>query len=206
MTGAATHAHSVAGAARIGPNAIIRTAEALRERLGDGRTAALFREAGLGAYLTAMPDDMVDEREVIALHRILRTELGTGDARAIARDAGRRTGDYLLAHRIPHLAQRVLRALPAPLATRALLAAVARHAWTFAGSGRFQVRAGRPTRVMITGCPLCRHATATAPVCDFYAGTFERLFRRLVSPQTSVIETECEAAGSEACIFEIRLD
>ena len=56
-----------------------------------------------------------------------------------------RTGDYLLAHRIPKPVQALLKRLPAPLAARVLLAAITRHAWTFAGSGRFEAHrpAGR---------------------------------------------------------------
>ncbi|WP_235823343.1 4-vinyl reductase [Azohydromonas sediminis] len=42
------------------------------------------------------------------------------------------------------------------------------------------------------------------PACDFYAATFERLFRALVHPRASVAETACEACGDDACRFEVR--
>ena len=42
-----------------------------------------------------------------------------------------------------------------------------------------------------------------APACDFYAATFERLFRVLVHPAARVTETACEACGDDACQFEI---
>jgi divinyl protochlorophyllide a 8-vinyl-reductase len=45
---------------------------------------------------------------------------------------------------------------------------------------------------------------APAPVCDYYAATFEGLFRALVHPAARVVETECEACGAPACIFEAR--
>jgi divinyl protochlorophyllide a 8-vinyl-reductase len=45
---------------------------------------------------------------------------------------------------------------------------------------------------------------ADEPLCDFYAGTFERLFRVLVHPDTVVTETACQATGDASCLFEAR--
>jgi divinyl protochlorophyllide a 8-vinyl-reductase len=189
---------------RIGPNAITRLAEALEREVGPDRTAGLFRDAGLATYLETPPRQMVAEREVIALHRIVWSRLGDDLARQSSRAAGRRTGDYLLDHRIPGRAQTILRLLPPTLASRALLAAIRRHAWTFAGSGHFHAIGGHPTRLAIRGCPICRGARAEGPICDYYASTFERLFQALVSPRASVTETTCQANGADACRFEIR--
>jgi divinyl protochlorophyllide a 8-vinyl-reductase len=177
---------------RIGPNAITRVHEALREDLGVAGTADLFREAGLDAYLQALPEQMVDEHEVICLHQALRTRLGPEHAVRVARVAGRRTGDYLLANRIPRAAQHILRLLPPALASRVLLAAIGRHSWTFAGTGAFVVaRSGRPVRMSIAGCPICRGARSSDHICDYYTSTFERLFQKLVSARAVVRETEC---------------
>lgn len=186
---------------RIGPNAIIRVGESLQARFG--RADEVFADAGLGHYLTAPPTQMVDEREVIALQRALRLRLGLTEAKAVSFDAGLRTGDYLLANRIPKPAQRVLRLLPPGPASRMLLKAVAKNAWTFSGSGEFGFTLGRPVRVNIAGCPICRGAEAAEPVCDFYTGAFERLFRTLVSRHTQVREVECQAQGAPACVFEM---
>jgi divinyl protochlorophyllide a 8-vinyl-reductase len=190
------------GSARIGPNAIIRVAEALTAR--QVSPEACFTDAGLSDYLNAMPEAMVDEREVTALQQALRERLGLAEARAVCRDAGLRTGDYLLAHRIPKPVQRLLRLLPAGPASALLLGAVGKHAWTFSGSGVFRYETARPVRVSIAGCPLCRGATAEEPVCDFYTAAFERLFTRLVSRRTRVREIRCQALGDAACIFEMR--
>ncbi len=189
---------------RIGPNAIIRVAEVLPARVGSDATRRLFDRAGLARYLGAPPQAMVDEAEVRALHGALREALGATAAREVARAAGQRTADYLLAHRIPRPVQRLLRWLPAPLAARVLLAAIGRNAWTFVGSGRFTAQAGRPCVLQIAGNPLCRGVQAETPGCDFYAGTFERLFRVLVHRDAQVLETHCEACGDAACRFEIR--
>lgn len=189
------------GVARIGPNAIIRVAEALQACAGPA--AEVFAEASLSHYLTRPPTEMVPETEVIALQQALRGVLDQATASAVNHDAGRRTGDYLLAVRIPKAAQRVLRLLPPGPAARLLLAAVGRHAWTFAGSGQFSVTPGRPLQVSIADCPTCRGAATGYPVCDFYCGTFERLFQVLVSPRTRVHEVACGAMGAPACIFAI---
>jgi divinyl protochlorophyllide a 8-vinyl-reductase len=194
--------------ARIGPNAVTRVGQALRQRLGERRADELFERAGLAAYTRVPPQAMIDEVEVIRLHRALRSDLGAPLAREVAREAGRLTADYLLAHRIPRAAQFVLRRLPAPPAAALLLAAIRRHAWTFSGSGRFAI-AQAPTRsgraqVSITGNPLCRGVSDSQPCCDYYAATLERLFRVLVHPATQVVEVACEAGGASACVFEFR--
>jgi divinyl protochlorophyllide a 8-vinyl-reductase len=190
--------------ARIGPNAIIRVAEALEEGGSVDRRDRVFQAAGLAHYLSAPPSEMVDEREVMRLQSVLREQLGVDTARAISRDAGRRTGDYLLANRIPKPVQWLLRLLPAPLASRVLIDAIRRNAWTFVGSGRFDGHAGRPTRLTVVDGPICRGARADQPLCDFYAGSFERLFSRLVHRSVRVEEVQCQATGASACTFEVR--
>jgi divinyl protochlorophyllide a 8-vinyl-reductase len=192
------------GPARIGPNAIIRVAEALDAQLGEADRADIFRAAGLDTYLHAMPETMVDEREVIALHHQLRPLLGAARAREVSREAGLRTGDYLLANRIPRPAQWLLRLLPPFLASRVLLKAITANSWTFAGSGTFAATPGHPVRISIAACPLCRDVVADESICDYYAATFERLFRALVSRHARVTETACQATGATACTFEVR--
>ena len=188
---------------RIGPNAVIRVDEALRAVEGAQSVDRIFRAANLEAYLGNSPGQMIDEREVVGLHRALHGDLGGGRARTVGWIAGQRTADYLLGHRIPRLAQLVLKGLPARLASRLLSATIAANAWTFAGSGIFSVRHGRPTTFTIRNGPICRGQHTAAPCCDFYAATFERLFARLVHARARVVETGCEAMGDPACTFEI---
>jgi divinyl protochlorophyllide a 8-vinyl-reductase len=188
-----------AAAGRIGPNAVTRLAEAL----GEGRAAAVFGAAGLAGRLAEPPGRMVPEAEVIALHRAARALLGEAEAAAAAREAGVLTARYLLAHRIPAPMQRLLRLLPARLAAALLFRAIGRHAWTFAGSGRFRVLPGRPLRFAIEGGPIARAGAADHPVCGYYAATFETLFRALVQPRAQVVETACEAMGAPECAFTV---
>jgi divinyl protochlorophyllide a 8-vinyl-reductase len=190
-------------AGRVGPNAIIRVAEALREIGGTDLERDLLNKAGLSAYVAEMPAEMVDEREVTRLQRAVQTALDPQRARILMLDAGRRTGDYLLANRIPRPVQRVLRVLPAALASRILLVAIGRNAWTFAGSGRFDIKPGQPVKLTLTGCPLCSEAVSDVPLCDYYAATFERLFRELVNARAVATETSCHAVSGPACVFEV---
>jgi divinyl protochlorophyllide a 8-vinyl-reductase len=191
-------------AGRIGPNAIIRVAQALPARVGAATTEALFAHVGLAHYLHQPPQTMVEEAEVRRLHGALRERLGPAAAQAVARDAGQLTADYLLAHRIPRAVQALLKLLPSPLAARVLLTAIGRNAWTFVGSGQFSAEAGRPVRLHIRHNPLCLGLQAETPACDFYAATFERLFQVLVHPRSNVREVACEACGDDECRFEIR--
>ncbi len=194
----------VAAEGRIGPNAIIRTIEALRARVGEPGTVALLRAAGLERYERELPHEMVAETEVTSLFATMYRELGDFSARALARDSGVRTADYLLAHRVPRPAQTVLKLLPAPLASRGLLASIRGHTWTFAGTSTVEICDGRPAIVSFAGCPLCRGISAASTVCDYYAGTFERLYRVLVHPEARATESACQAAGAARCEIRIR--
>ena len=196
---------------RIGPNAITRMAEALQQRLGDAPTRVVFEQAGLLHHLLQPPQHMVQETEVRTLHGAVRHLMGTHLAAELARDAGQRTAAYLLAHRIPRLFQALVKHLPARWAARLLVAAIGRHAWTFAGSGTFTTRffsgaaglANPALELRIQHNPLCLGLHSSEPSCDFYAATFERLFAELVHPHARVTETHCEACGDDACRFAI---
>jgi divinyl protochlorophyllide a 8-vinyl-reductase len=183
--------------ARIGPNAVTRLAEAAEAALGRGETRALFAQAGLTRHLDAPPERMVEEGEVVALHAALAARHPAAAAR-IAADAGARTAAYLLANRIPRLAQAVLRLMPPGLAARGLMAAIGGHAWTFAGSGAFAARVRRGgAEVTVTGGPFAAPGPAAGPMAAFYGAVFGTLFRRLVSPRAAAA---AEAAGGACAV------
>ncbi len=176
------------------------------QRQGHAQTQQIFAAAGLAHHLAQPPQHMVQEAEVRALHTVLRQTLGVPLAATVAREAGHRTALYLLAHRIPQPVQRLLKAMPARWAARLLLAAITRHAWTFAGSGQFAaqlVPQGRGVQLRIAHNPLCLGLHSDSPACDFYAATFEHLFATLVHRQARVHESACEACGSPACCFDV---
>ena len=188
----------------IGPNAITQMAAALSDACGAPLRRDIFEDAGLARYLCAPPTQMISEDDVARLHRAAIDRLGETKAAEISREAGRRTGDYLLANRIPPVAQRALKFMPRPLAARILVAAIARHAWTFSGSGEFTYEFAPHLRLRIVGSPICKGLRTEAPACAYFAATFERVFAEVMGPSLSVTETECAATGAAACVFEVR--
>lgn len=183
---------------RIGPNAVIQVAAALRASGGEPMARRVFAHARLEAVRTSPPTGMIDERLVARLHRALFECFPEDTAAAIAESAGMRTGDYILAHRIPAPVQWLLRLLPRRLAARLLLAGIIRNAWTFAGSGRTHIQPGNPAIVRIMDNPI------GTPGCHWHCGVFRRLFEVLVSPDVEVHEIACTLLGDSACSFEIR--
>ena len=185
-----------AAAGVIGPNAVLQHAAVIRRHGGEARLAALMAAAALDRLPTG--DAMIPEAEAAALHRALRT---APDAEALEREAGTATADYILAHRIPAAAQRLLKALPAPLAAPLLSRAIARNAWTFAGSGSFERRTS--WTFALRDNPLVRGETSVMPLCVWHAVVFEWLYRVLVAPDCRCRETACAATGAAECRFEI---
>jgi divinyl protochlorophyllide a 8-vinyl-reductase len=193
-----------AGQALIGPNAIIQLVEVLRTHWGNQETRKLLNAVGQGTYFDEPPSDMVPQKQVAALHQQLYSVVDRQEFKRLSADAGRRTGDYLLAHRIPGPAQWLLKRLPDALAARVLSRAIQKHAWTFAGSGVFAYRWQGGLVFSITGNPITAGLHSEIPICDYYAATFERIFRVIVNDNWRVVERTCEATGAAACLFEIR--
>lgn len=183
---------------RVGPNAITQLMLVVEAAHGPAALERLLAAADLGAFRGAPPAAMVPQSQAAALHRALAHAFRS-EAGLLAHAAGRNTGAYLLAHRIPTPVRLLLRLLPARAAAAALLGAIRRHAWTFAGSGAVRTRAGRRPRIEIAANPL-----AAGP-CTWHCGVFEQLFQALVTPAAQVRETACCAAGAAACRFEITL-
>jgi divinyl protochlorophyllide a 8-vinyl-reductase len=199
----ATRGGDVPGQGKIGPNAVTRVAEALQEMHGAQLCRDVFAAADLERHLQSAPTQMVDEGDAARLHRALVDVLGFEAADRVAHRAGSLTGDYLLAHRIPQAAQRLLRHLPRRLAAALLLRAIARHAWTFAGSGAFSYSFNPALSLRLRGAPVCQLVRNDAPACGYYAATFERVFAAMLGDSTRVIESQCEAQGASQCVFNV---
>ncbi len=190
---------------RIGPNAVLQLVAALQAAGREALLPDLFAAAHCPGLLIEPPQTMVDERAVARLFRAVHVALAQADALLIMSDAGRRTADYVLAHRIPKPAQAVLKALPAFAARPALAAAISKHAWTFAGSGKMTV-AYRPTLTFeIADNPLSVTGRNGVPgPCAWHAAVFTRLFQALVGTDLHFAETACCSRGEAACRFELR--
>ncbi len=184
---------------RVGPNAIIQTRHALDHFCGAATGAAIFSAARLGAWIASDPGEMVGAQYVNALNRQIALALPAPVAEAVLRDAGRRTGDYILANRIPKLAQRVLRMLPRRLAQRVLIKAIAANAWTFAGQARIETGANF---IAILDNPVCLGRQGFDG-CVWHEAVIQRLFEALVDPHALVVETMCTGRGDPACRFVV---
>lgn len=192
------------GSGRIGPNAILQLVTVLETEIGTAQTARMLALSGIAAR----PDPamgLIDEAPVARLHQRLRQDLPDAAAR-LARAAGARTGDYILAHRIPSPAQWGLRHLPASLSARLLSGAIARHAWTFCGSGEFRVLHTAPPVFAIVDNPVVRGERSGRPLCHWHAAVFETLFQALCGPGWRAVETQCCAQGAASCQFALLRD
>ncbi|MCX7289186.1 MAG: bacteriochlorophyll 4-vinyl reductase [Rhodobacterales bacterium] len=163
--------------ARIGPNAILQLLPILDGALGRaGRDRLLW-----GIDLPPAEAGMWPEAACRAAH--LAVWQGCGDrAAAILAQAGQGTANYILAHRIPGPAKALIRALPASLGARLLSTAIARHAWTFAGSGEFRILSRAPLTFEIWHNPLGFPGRPSL----WHCAVFIRLFKVLVWPEVRV--------------------
>jgi len=192
---------------RIGPNALIQTARALEARLGLAEARRLLGLAGMGELVVRDPLDMRDEREFFRLVSFLEAALSRREVIAVLHDAGLRTGAYVLANRVPGGVRLGLRVLPRALRLRLTLAAMASHAWTFAGSGRFAFETRpHPTLRLVHGQPALT-VPDPAPLHAFYRGAFEVLLRALVASGTELEERAPSGQSPRAGVdFRLRFD
>ncbi len=187
--------------ARIGPNAVLQTLAALEELEGADQRVLAARLAGIDRERLA---GMVPEAWFLALIRAVRELLPAARADAVLRLAGALTADYVAENRIPGLFRRLLGALPARVGIPLLLAAFRRHAWTFAGSGRFRVEGAYPGTLVLEACPTCRLGAAKAPAGAYYEAAFQGLLH-IVDARVRVREFRCRSLGDPSCQFAIEL-
>lgn len=186
---------------RIGPNAVLQTLAALEQLEGADRRDTAVRRARIE------PDrltGMVPEAWFLALIRAVRDLLPPARADAVLRLAGALTADYVAENRIPRFFRRLLAALPARVGIPLLLTAFRRHAWTFAGSGRFSVEDGYPGTLILAHCPTCRLTTSDAPAGAYYEAAFEGLLH-IVDSRVRVREFRCRSVGDPSCQFAVEL-
>ncbi len=198
--GAAETFTGTPGHHRIGPNAVLQLLPVLDAHLGLPARAGLMRRAGLDRP----PSDrgLMDEVPAVLLHQALRRSY-PAHADALAREAGSRTADYIIAHRIPGVVAGVLKHLPARIASVLLARAIEKHAWTFAGSGQFSTASTRPVTFELCDNPVVRGESASHPLCAWHAAVFERLYTVLVDARLTCRETHCCACGEMACRFVV---
>lgn len=179
----------------VGPNAVLQLAAALKEEGGDALVAEVFGAAGQAALLEGPPSVMVDERVPAALFDALWA-VYPHRAREVAAEAGRRTADYVMAHRIPDFAKRLLRVLPDWLAARLLLTAIRKNAWTFAGSGTCAV-------AVPGGAMVLDDNPMPMPESIWHKAVIGRMVASLLHPATRLEHVDCLHSDTRAC-FALR--
>jgi divinyl protochlorophyllide a 8-vinyl-reductase len=187
--------------ARIGPNSLIQTGQALSALFGDETARMIFGQAGIGHRYVDPPGTMLNEREPQRLFAVLCDTLSDEDATRVLAEAGRLTGRYLLANRIPKAARWLLPRLPSAIAARLLVRAISTHAWTFAGSGRFSGEV-QDWRRPVIHLAIKANPLAT-PGCPWHGAVFERLFATLTATQVQVLHPRCQAKGNDYCEWTI---
>lgn len=179
--------------ALIGPNAVLQAVTVMEERLGKAETRAILVDAQIHALPSG--DHMIPEVQALRLHRWLALHEPM-DCFTIAEEAGSRTADYIIAHRIPKAAVWLLRHLPAWAAAPLLMAAIRKHAWTFIGAGAFTPRGG--WRFTIDRARANDAMMPPDSLFVWYAAVFTRLYRQLVAEdctcRMTVSDTLCSPA------------
>lgn len=186
--------------APIGPMSILQLIPVIGEMLGNPASSRVLRAAGITQLPTA--DRLCDEAPAAAVHQALRREFPEV-ADQITRYAGERTGNWIIATRMPPVAATAMAHMPAWLASPVLCGLIDKHAWSFAGSGQFRVVSRHPVIFELENNPVVRGESAEHVVCSWHSAVFERLFRALVNPQMICVETRCSACGDGVCRFEI---
>ncbi|WP_207708764.1 bacteriochlorophyll 4-vinyl reductase [Heliobacterium mobile] len=189
---------------KIGPNSIIQTVAALKEKYGDEKADVILRQGGKGYLIDNLPSEMVDEKEFISLVHMLASSVGHTETKVILRRSGELTAKYLLKHRIPGPIQWLLKVLPAKQGLRILLSAISKNAWTFVGTGTFSYDSENEKKIYIENCLSCRGLHSSQPICSFYEGTFEKLIQTLIVSKAQVREIECIALGAKTCTYQIQ--
>jgi divinyl protochlorophyllide a 8-vinyl-reductase len=187
--------------AKIGPNAVLQLVPVLKDAAGAAMAKHLLAMAGV--FELPDPDaGLMDEAPAARLHQAMRREMPEA-APMLAREAGWRTGDYILANRIPKKAQALLKLMPARLSAPILARAVEKNAWTFCGSGAFSLVSTWPVVFEIRNNPVVRGEHSETPLCHWHTAVFERLFSALCGQNWRCAETRCCAQGAPACRFEM---
>lgn len=187
----------------IGPNSIIQTLAALRERFGEERMRELLSGCASTRWIDEPPDATIDETAFREMVDALNRRLGMDELHDTMLRSGRRTAEYVLAHRLPPAVGwlvKFLRKGPGPML---LLQAIALNARTFGESGSYRFGTRPVLHVEVANPVLCSTPALAAAVCRYYRGAFERLFEVLIDPSTILVQERCQADGAPACVYRI---
>ncbi len=188
---------------QIGPNVVLQLIPAAIGMGFGERLKAIFKTARFEEWWSSPPHEMIAAKDASILFGAIHNAFSSKEAEALLARAGQMTADYLLANRIPKPAQFILRFMPRRLAVQILSKAIAKHAWTFAGAGRFKARITPSIHFEITDNPLCANLQTATPSCHWHAAVFQRIFGSIFNAPVRVTEIECAGVSGRVCRFEI---
>jgi len=190
------------GMARVGPNTLIQTVGALKEKYGEKKAATLLQKAGFGYLAKELPSTMTPEMNFHNLVKGLQPQIGDKELSEILFNAGAGTAAYLLRVRIPGFFQELVKILPRKPSLQLLLFAIGKAgAWTFRGSGEYY------TQDVKDGIDI--HVSVKYPslplVSNFYRGVFDYLIHTLVDKDLPVKPDTSVTAELIDCNIKCRL-
>lgn len=184
----------------VSPHLILHLLTAVERALGSDHKEALLETADIG--IIPANSDLVSELKAARLHQALR-ERHPNQAPELLAEAGRMTGEALIAAQVTDRAKVMLGSAPWPLAAWLVSKTIRQNAGLFSGTGGFRVT--NTLHCELEDNPLVRGETSGVPVCHWNRALFEAVYKTLVHPQLECFETDCCATGASACRFEMRL-
>ncbi len=184
----------------------LETTEATLDKSG---YYAVARLAGLDRYLETPPPD--DNRlttrgeDFAALMNGIFTMYGEPASRGIFRRWGRHFATVSVNHRMSaHVLKPMLRLLPLQRRVHTVLNALMNEANTARGENLHSVKV-IPTAYLFTvrDCLYCHSLHPSETVCYAIIGIIEGVLQWGTGREFAVRETQCQARGAGACVFEI---
>ncbi|SLN22939.1 V4R domain protein [Roseivivax jejudonensis] len=172
----------------------------LDDVFGTGARDKVFAEAGFSAAPPA--DDSVPEGKVARLHASVHDAWPVLWPELMDR-AGRVAAEAVVTDRVSARARLLLENMPWPVAAWLVGRSARQNARAFAGSGVFSIQT--TGRFLVFKNPLAMQIRSDQPSCHFQAAFFEHMFQRLVHRDFECRETQCCAAGADACVFALTL-
>jgi predicted hydrocarbon binding protein len=148
----------------------------------------------------------MEYKDIAAVTQALESMYGPRGGRGIALRAGRASYKYILRQNgtVMGITDLNFRLLPVPARLKTGLDALA---LLMSKIGDEQVSVVETDQAWIwrsQRCPLCWQRSSKEAVCHFTVGLLQEFFAWASSGRVySVTETECQAAGADACLFQI---
>jgi predicted hydrocarbon binding protein len=144
--------------------------------------------------------------EISTIQHFLETVYGQQGGRGIAQRAGRASSSMIIRKFGPRMGLNALdyRLLPTPTRIRVGLAALAGTVSELCCEPFQATEDGEAWIWQVHTCPVCWQRQSEKPACYFVVGLLQEFVATISGGKIhNVVETECLAAGADACTFRI---